>query len=219
LLDLFDGLLSLLTALAAFAALWTWRAEMVGRRRAELAEEVLAAFYEAKDAFQAIRSPAYSASELDEQTVPQGEPEELSRALEMHRVVRQRMILNNALFADLLSKKYRFSAVFGKESAAPFDKVAAIRSKLYVTNNVASVLAKRHYEITKIRPADQNLIESMEKYDVTLFGEQDTNTMKYTDEISLDIEKSVLEIERICRPHIEAEAKTMVFLLSLLRKR
>lgn len=51
-------------AVTAVSVAWgisAWRREYVGKRRIELAESVLALFYEAEEAVKAIRSPfAYS---------------------------------------------------------------------------------------------------------------------------------------------------------------
>src|SRR5690242_11617520 len=51
------GLATLLAGWAAIRGVYAWRSELVGRRKAELAEEVLAQFYRARDVLIWARLP------------------------------------------------------------------------------------------------------------------------------------------------------------------
>lgn len=88
---------------AARVALWRWRVEMIGRRRAELAEEVLADF---------LRLRAETRHAISYGRAAQGD------VAETH----QKRV--EVLFLDVLAKRYRFEAVFGREAAAPFGDIA-----------------------------------------------------------------------------------------------
>ena len=79
--------------IAAQVALGQWRAEMVGRRRAELAEQVLADFYRIKTELQEFGMAWGWAETKDQQ----------ARAL-------QSLL---AFHAEMNSRRYRFAVVFG----------------------------------------------------------------------------------------------------------
>ncbi|TDI82488.1 MAG: hypothetical protein E2O80_02055, partial [Betaproteobacteria bacterium] len=56
-LDFVSSISVLIAALTFIAGVSAWKREFVGKRRIELAETVLALFYEAEDAIKQIRSP------------------------------------------------------------------------------------------------------------------------------------------------------------------
>ena len=59
-----ESILQVIQAVSLIVAAWTaiygiraWRSEFVGKKRIELAEEVLVRFYEARDVIRIIRNP------------------------------------------------------------------------------------------------------------------------------------------------------------------
>ena len=103
------------TAVAGWAALRgldAWRTEMVGRRKAELAEEALAQFYQARDVLIWARFPAED-----------GEDRSASTPVE-------RLTEESELFSELQASRYRFIAFFGERAAEPFDVVRAIHAEV-----------------------------------------------------------------------------------------
>jgi hypothetical protein len=59
------ALAALAAAVAAWKALSAWRDEMLGKRKAELAEDALTKFYQAERAISIIRSPIVGTSESE----------------------------------------------------------------------------------------------------------------------------------------------------------
>ena len=58
------------TCVTIILGVYAWRREFIGRRKIELAEDVLARFYEARDAIARIRSPFGTSSEGSERIRP-----------------------------------------------------------------------------------------------------------------------------------------------------
>ena len=98
-----------------------WRAEVVGRRKAELAEEVLALFYRARDVLIWARLPSDGTA--------RDQPGSGPYAAAVTTPV-ERLTLESQLFSELQAGRYRFMAYFGKAAARPFDEVRAIHSEI-----------------------------------------------------------------------------------------
>jgi hypothetical protein len=131
-----------LLAIAAVAATqsWTTKREM-GKRRIELAEEVLALFYEAREAISAIRSPMSWAGEGDSRARTDGETEEEARKLDRAFIVIERYKRREAVFNKLRSKKYAYMASFRGESGEPFAAIDQVLNRVFV----ASEMLNSHY--------------------------------------------------------------------------
>ena len=97
-----------------------WRREFVGKRRIELAEEVLALFYEAEDVIRAIRSPMASGGEGRTRERGENEDEDLAGLLDQAFVAFERYERHQEFFARLRATRYRFKAAFGVEAGKPF---------------------------------------------------------------------------------------------------
>lgn len=100
-----------------------WRREHVGKRRIDLAEEVLALFYEARDVIAAVLSPLGYAGELG--SLPpreRGLNEEpwQSEALDAAHLRIGRYMMRHELFARIHALRYRFQAQNGRDAAKPF---------------------------------------------------------------------------------------------------
>ena len=124
--ELIKDLAPFFTAGAAWFAAWTawrglnrWRAETIGKRKAEIAEEVLADFYEARDIINPARSPGSLGGEGGTRQRFEWETEEDTRMLDAYFRTTERLSKNAEFFAKLDARRYRFIAVFGKESAKP----------------------------------------------------------------------------------------------------
>lgn len=103
------------TAVAGWAGLRgldAWRTEMVGRRKAELAEEALAQVYRARDVLVWARLPAR-----------EGADRSASAPVE-------RLTEESELFSGLQASRYRFIAYFGERAAEPFDIIRAIHTEV-----------------------------------------------------------------------------------------
>jgi hypothetical protein len=125
---------SFFTAGAAVYGAWMakkgldkWKIETVGKRKAELAEQTLVAFYEARDVLKLARTtggnPSREAGESDAQ----------KEMLDAVRAPIERLLAHAELFARLRALAYPFAAHFGEENTKPFHVVIGIHDDIGVS--------------------------------------------------------------------------------------
>ncbi len=120
-----------------------WQTERVETRQAELAEEALALMYRAPEVFDHIRSPASFSPEGRTRQRDEGETEEEARARDSDFVVLERINNNWKYFERVIDIRPSIKAMFGKDKAAPLDKVLRIRSEIIMAARMLSVLNRR----------------------------------------------------------------------------
>src|SRR5208282_3081313 len=98
----------------AKAGLNRWRIETVGKRKAELAEQALTAFYEARDVFVWVRSRAGFGGEGSTRTSNDGESKAQLEKRNTYYIPIERLTHDKELFARLHSLRYAFAAHFGE---------------------------------------------------------------------------------------------------------
>jgi hypothetical protein len=104
----------------AIYGIGSWRREYVGKKRAELAEEVLCLFYEARDAVQHIRNPFSRSNEGSSRKAGENETPEQKEAYDRAYVLFERFNTHIDLFSKMHSIRYRFMAQFGTDAGKPF---------------------------------------------------------------------------------------------------
>ena len=123
---------------AIISGIGAWKREFIGKRQIELAEQVLAKFFEIKDAIAMIRSPF---SNLDEgKTRKRGDYElpEVSQLLDRGYIVFERYSKKETVFADFMMLKYRFMASFGAEAEQVFADTNAVLNSIFVSAQMLS---------------------------------------------------------------------------------
>jgi hypothetical protein len=176
---------------AALRGVNAWRIEALGRRKAELAEEVLAQFYRARDALVWARLPAEGATT---ETPAHDTAEGAARGANAMAAPIERLNQASQVFSELQASRYRFMAYFGEDAARPFED-----------------LRKVHNEVME---ASSRLIRGQGEAG-SAGGSSDRNTWRTTigwgphdhDQLADRLDRAVRAIERICRPLIE-EPKT-----------
>ena len=139
-----DVITSISVAIAAISftvGISAWRREFVGKRRIELAESVLALFYEAEDAIREIRNPFSYAGEGRTRKRSENEQEEAAELLDQAYVVFERYRNKEKLFAELRSMKYRVMATFGSETGAPFDELSKVLNEIFSSAEILERIA------------------------------------------------------------------------------
>ncbi|WP_404294276.1 hypothetical protein ACD578_28705 (plasmid) [Microvirga sp. RSM25] len=105
-----------------------WLPETVGKRKIELAEDVLADFHQVRDIIAWARNPGGFGGEGGTRLSAEGEdPDEKSMKDSYHRT-RERLHAEAEVFSRLQSKKYRAIAYFGPDGAKPFQDLKENRS-------------------------------------------------------------------------------------------
>lgn len=196
-IELAKAVPSLVTAVTAIVGvaiaargLNKWREETAGKRRVELAEQVLADFYQARDIIRDARWPyqvvAGDYVEGASRSATEAESEEAATYRNKAHVVIERLKKHNEFFAQLYALRYRFRALFGDDSETPFKKFYDIRFE--IVNALASLMElsdpSQQQANAEARKALEAIIRSNES------GQ---------DEIAERVDDLVKEIEAICR--------------------
>lgn len=91
---------------------------MIGKRKYQLSEDILSAFYESRVGLSRVRNPWTQGGEREQ--IEKGTLEEKVALVYYLRVQ------NEKIFSKTLSLKYRFMAVYGKDNITPFDDLENI---------------------------------------------------------------------------------------------
>jgi hypothetical protein len=129
--QILQSILIIIAAIVAIIGVNAWRREYVGKRNIDLAEEVLALFYEARDVIRSIRSPFGFVGEGRTRNADPNESPEEKQIKDRAYVVFERYSKRQDLFSKLYSMRYRYMARFGKDSAKPFDDLNKIVNEIF----------------------------------------------------------------------------------------
>lgn len=195
--ELLKAVPSIATAAAAIygvviakAGLDKWRRETIGKRKAELAEEVIADFYQARDIIDAARSPATFAGEGETRKREAWETDSDTQTLNAYFATTERLNKRGEFFAQLYARRYRFMALFGLETAKPYDELWKIHREI--------IIAVRMLVMT-YRQREQGSAPRDRKTWETIMGWG----MPEDDTIPGRLDQITEAIEKTCRPAIQ----------------
>jgi len=200
-IELVRAVPSVVTAITAIVGvvigargLHRWRAEAIGKRKAELAEEVLADFYQARDIIQAARSPGSFGSEGSTRAKADWESEDDTRTLNAYFATVERLNNQRQFFAQLHARRYRFIALFGLSAGEPYDDLFRIRSGII---SAVQMLIMTHQN------RDQGSLPTnrLEWQGIIWEG------INKPDPIPPHLDRIVAAIEDTCRPAIQEAVK------------
>ncbi len=195
---------NILESVSLIFAAWTviigvnaWQREYIGKRKLELAEEVLALFYEARDAVRYIRNPFGYAGEGSARNAAPNESPEEKQINDRANVVFERYNKRQALFNKLYSMRYRYMARFSKDSAKPFDELNKIVNDIFTSAHMLSYYWKEqgHRQWKNDAEFRQHL-EEMHKYEAIFWekGSKEDSIIPRVDKVISDIEAQSLRI-------------------------
>jgi hypothetical protein len=115
----------------ALCGLRKWRVETTGKRKIELAEDILASVYEARDVIRWARVPAGYANEGASRPRSAEEEDDDDDQIKdaFYRTI-ERLKKGNEVFATIEAKKYRAMACFGKHAEQPFKDLQILRAEI-----------------------------------------------------------------------------------------
>jgi len=191
----------------------SWRREHRGKRQLELAEEVLAAFYEAHDVINYMRHPFSFGGETDDIERADNESDAAYEARKNASIVFKRYNQNSELFSKIHASRYRFMALIGKDEAKPFDELRKIVNEIQTAARMLSRLWPRDYFRTEEqREKHQKLIDDNE----AVFWEG----MRDPDPINSRLEEVVDQIETTFRGILSGKGTLQYFInFPLFKKR
>jgi len=193
--DVITAISVAISAIAFVAGINAWRREFIGKRRIELAEDVLALFYEAQDAIREIRNPFSFGGEGKTRKRDENEREEEAQLLDQAYVVFERYQKREKLFAELRSMKYRVMATFGSNAGEPFDEISRILNEIFSSARILGTFYwKRQGRMQRMSEEEfQKHLEQMNKHEAVFWymGEED--------EITPRVQSAVGKVESIAR--------------------
>ena len=137
-------------AVSVFAACWAiisgigaWKREFIGKRQIELAEQVLAKFFEIRDAVSFIRNPFSHNDEGSTRQRGDHETPEQTKLLNRGYIVVERYAKKEAAFAEFNTLKYRFMASFGAPTEEIFTETNRVLNSIFVS---AQMLATHYWQ-------------------------------------------------------------------------
>ena len=123
---------------AIVSGVGAWKREFIGKRKIELAEQVLAKFFEVRDAVSFIRSPFSNTLEGNTRERREGETKAESELLDPGYVVFERFHKREQCFVEFSTLKYRFMASFGHDAGGAFNEVTKIVNSIFVSARMLS---------------------------------------------------------------------------------
>jgi|EndMetStandDraft_9_1072997.scaffolds.fasta_scaffold20072_1 hypothetical protein len=120
-------------AIIAVLSYRKWHSETTGKRKIELAEEVLARAYRARQAIASARSPLGWGNEGATRKRSEDETPSESQAKDAYYRTVERLLAENEVFTDLRSKKFLAMAYFPSDVAMPFDDLQKLRSSIIMS--------------------------------------------------------------------------------------
>jgi len=138
---LLSSLAAMAVAVVAIVGYRKWHKETVGKRKVELAEDILADVYRAQDVFTWARFPGGYRAESETRPKSDSEDEQDSSIKDDYFRTVVRLEEEGHLFSRIQSKKYQSMASFGKETKALFDELKMVHSRIV---SAAAMLMKYH---------------------------------------------------------------------------
>jgi hypothetical protein len=193
---LIQAAMVLVTGAVALRGLSAWRQQMIGKRRAELAEQVLVSFYAARDALKWARVPAFGAEEGASRKPVEEEIEQVQLMRNVYYIPIERLLKVSAVFANLQVQRYTFAAYFGQSNILPFETILNIHNRIFSTAQVLIRAAQYDSARQGVATAKDNLLDDLG------WGKRER-----PDDTDTAIDAAVSKIEELCRPILEGRQK------------
>lgn len=189
---LVTGLTAVITGVVAVRGLNAWRQQLIGKRRAELAEQVLVNFYAARDALKLARVRGFGSEEGESRKAVEDEDEQVKIMRNVYYIPIERLMKERAVFANLQAQRYTFSAYFGNSTITPFDRILEKHNFIFSTAEVLIRAAQYDRAQGGVAAAQDKLLDDLG------WGKR-----QRPDDIDRAIDAAVLEIEAICKPVLQ----------------
>ncbi|MGF1718407.1 hypothetical protein L4D08_26545 [Photobacterium chitinilyticum] len=209
-------------AIAIIAASWAiisgvgaWKREFIGKRKIELAEDVLASFFEVKDAIASIRNPFSYQGEGKTRKRGEGESPDESELLDRGFIVFERYEAYKEVFVRFNTLKYKFMASFGPESEDVFSETNKIMNRIFFS---ARQLATNYWQRQgKVPMEDEEFkkhLDDMHKFEGIFWDRMDEK-----DVIRQELQELQAKLDDLTKPCFEEPMKTYeIFTKPLFKK-
>ncbi len=140
-LEILERLGVIIASITAFLGINAWRSEAKWKRKYELSEEVLSLFYEVRVNMKLIRSPFAFSNEGSSRKKGVSETAQETEEYNKAYVYIERYERVKEPFIKLETMKYRFMAVFGRQTVSAFNEIQDCLRTVLATYD----LLCRHY--------------------------------------------------------------------------
>lgn len=185
--DIIQTIAVIAVALPAFRGLSTWRVQLIGRRKIELAEEALTLAYELQGVIEWARHPAIFGGEGADREGRENEPEGQQGANDAIYSRITRLAEHEALFSRLRTVRMSFRAYFGQQAQDALSSFAITRNNITSSVGMLIRLGREKQLGDDMRKKLENVVWDM-------------STEDEPDEIRKKIKDAVADIESVCSP-------------------
>ncbi len=200
--DILQSISVILACWAVIAGIDAWRREFVGKRRIELAEETLEAFYALRDAIAFIRNPFSNTQEGSTRQKGEYETEEETKILNRAYVVYERYQAKKDVINRFSTIKYRFMAAFGKDTEALFTRTMKTINLIFVAAQMLGThYWKRQGYVSMDEDEFKKHLEDMRKHEEVFWDHGEAG-----DEVGTNLDSVLADLERITAPAFESES-------------
>lgn len=198
-------------AVSVVAACWAiitgvgaWKREFIGKRKIELAEETLAAYFEIKDAIAFIRSPFSSSTEGSTRERATQETGAEKQLLDRGFIVFERYEKKKEIFVKFSTLKYKFMAVFGPETESIFTETHQVVNSIFTSANMlATHYWQRQGRVQMESDEFQKHLDEMHQHEGIFWDRYNEN-----DEIREKLSTIQTTLETVTKPCFEEPMKT-----------
>ena len=197
-IDALDGVALLIASIVALYGISAWKREHVGKKRIELAEEVLELFYKVREIIQDARNDlAWSDDLAPSREQQEGETAEEKRTRDYAHAYMYRYSIRQETFDQLEAKRHRFIVYF-QSARQPFKDLARIIGRVRGAVRTLARLEGRSTKHLDAKAREKSDAYIQEAHEIIWDHGED-------DQITTDLNRVVGEIEAICRPEIERQ--------------
>lgn len=161
------------------------------KRRQDLAEELIAGFYEINDIMRSVRSALGYEGEGSTRQKGENETPEDTKRLNKAFVVTERFNRHREQFAKIMSREYRAVAWFGADINRPFSMAREALNEVFIASEMLAETER--YPATTQEDRDMRL-----EWRRTIWA---TNTDK--DKIAAKLREALQLVEATCRPVLQ----------------
>lgn len=205
------NLATIAQAIAVISACWAiisgvgaWKREFIGKRKIELAEETLAAFFEIMDAISFIRNPWSSGNEGSSRNRATYETEVESQLLDRGYIVFERYELKKDIFVRFNTLKYKFMAMFGTETEIIFKDTNQTLNSIFTSANMLATHYWQRQGRVQMQADDfQKHLDEMRMHEGIFWDRYNEN-----DEIRSQLSATQKKLEKVTKPCFEEPMKT-----------
>ena len=202
-LDLLQSTSIVFAALMAAYGLDAWRREYVGKRKMELAEEVLALCLETREIISYIRSPGGFRGEGETRKADLNEPESVRLARNLAFVPIERHNQHLDKLNRLWALSYRYRAQFGDEAAKPIEDLRLAISKIKSSCHLLAMFWPARETAPDVAAAEK-LATLCAEHEAVIWENYGTEG-KAPDDFTRSIDAAVTKITQTCRGVLESE--------------